>query len=78
MKRKDSRQRNNTGKVVRGLKENEAFWELLVVNGWSPEGIKETMGNEIGKIDLAQKMKDLACQAIQLPSYLTPRLIENG
>lgn len=60
MKRKDSRQWNDTRKLVRGLKKNEAFWELLVVIGCSPEGIKETVGTETGKMDLAQKMKDLA------------------
>lgn len=53
MKRKDSRQWNDTRKLVRGLKKNEAFWELLVVIGCSPEGIKETVGTETGKMDLA-------------------------
>jgi len=42
------------------LKKNEVFWELLVVHGWSPKGIKEMMGNETGKIDLAEKMKNLS------------------
>lgn len=35
------------------LKMNDTFWELLVVNGWSPESIKEMRRNKTGKIDLA-------------------------
>lgn len=58
-------------KVLRGLKVNDAFWELLAVHGRSQQDMKETMGRDVGKIVLRQVLTNLAGQAVQLSGLLS-------